>query len=155
MRIVAEPFDGPAGTKLLVELDTDLARRYGGGDPVQADAGEFTEPTGRFLVAYEDGRPVGCAGVRALEPGTAELKRMFVRAGARRRGVAGQLLRACEQAARELGYQRLWLETGLEQPEAIALYEAAGYRPVRRFGQYRDSPSSRYYGIDLAPGSAP
>ena len=154
MHILVEPLDGPSAQELLAELDADLHRRYGGGEPVQAHAGEFSAPTGRFLVAYADGAPIACAGVRYLEPGTAELKRMYVRERARRRGIAKTLLRACEQVARDLGYERLWLETGLAQPEAIALYESAGYRPVRRFGQYKDSQSSRYYGIDL-PREAP
>jgi GNAT superfamily N-acetyltransferase len=149
VRVVDEPYDGPSARALVAELDEDLSRRYGSGDPVQAHADEFAPPTGRFLVVYLDGDPVACAGVRLLEPGTAELKRMFVRQAARRRGVARTLLAACEEAASQLGYTRLWLETGVQQPEAIALYEAAGYQPVPRFGQYKDSPSSRYYGIHL------
>ena len=41
------------------------------------------------------------------------------------------------------------LETGLKQPEAIALYESAGYVPVVGFGYYKDSPTARYYGKPL------
>ena len=41
------------------------------------------------------------------------------------------------------------LETGLKQPEAIGLYESAGYVPVVRFGYYKDSATARYYGKSL------
>ena len=50
---------------------------------------------------------------------------------------------------RALGYRRLVLETGTEQPEAIALYEREGYRPTEGFGHYADEPGSRYYAKDL------
>jgi putative acetyltransferase len=49
---------------------------------------------------------------------TAELKRMYVRPVHPGQGIARALLAACEQTARELGYARLWLETGTLPPEA-------------------------------------
>jgi GNAT superfamily N-acetyltransferase len=146
---------------LFEELDVDLERRYGGGEPVHFSRSEFDPPEGRLLVAEAPPRadgPVllGCAGVRRLPGydgsfhGVAELKRMYVRPTARGRGVARALLRACEQAAAELGYRELWLETGLRQPEAVALYESAGYKPVPRFGQFRAEPDSVYLGRALS-----
>ena len=142
-------YDSPDAQALIAELDADLDERYGEGDPVLADPGEFVAPDGRFLVAYEGDRPVACAGIRRLDADTAELKRMFVRPVARGKGVAKALLAACEAAARDLGYSRLWLETGIAQPEAMTLYTSSGYTPVRRFGQYAYAPSTRYLGIDL------
>ena len=47
------------------------------------------------------------------------------------------------------GYEQLWLETGGSQPEAIALYESAGYTPVARFGQYAWAEDQRCYGKSL------
>jgi GNAT superfamily N-acetyltransferase len=141
---------------LFAELDVDLTRRYGGGEPVQFDRAEFEPPEGRLLaaVAPEDaGGPalLGCAGVRRLpgHAGVAELKRMYVRPTARGGGVARTLLSACEQAAADMGYRELWLETGLRQPEAVALYTSAGYVPVPRFGQFRDEADSVYLGRAL------
>ena len=49
-----------------------------------------------------------------------------------------------------LGYRRLALETGLAQPEAIALYESAGYQPLPGFGHYAGDELSRAYVKDLA-----
>lgn len=156
---------------LFTELDVDLARRYGGGEPVHISRAQFDRPGGALLVAVEsiaedpvavdDDRPtllLGCVGIRHLArpvddgwaSGTAaELKRMYVRPPARRRGLARALLAAAEVTARELGYRHLWLETGLRQPEAVDLYRAAGYTPVARFGQFAHESESVYLGRTL------
>jgi putative acetyltransferase len=52
------------------------------------------------------------------------------------------LLGTLEAEARGLGVNRLVLETGVRQPEAIALYERAGFRKIPAFGEYVDSPLS-------------
>ena len=152
VRVSSASFDDVE--ELFVELDADLDRRYGGGEPVYYAREELDPPAGRLLTATVqpvDG-PAGCVGLRALPgwPGVAELKRMYVRPAARHRGVARGLLAACESAAEELGYHSLWLETGLQQPEAIALYRSAGYIEVPRFGQYRDEAESVYLGRALS-----
>lgn len=153
------PADYDEVAPLFVELDLDLDERYGGGETVRFSRAEFDPPHGRLLVAVgRSGTPaagatsmLGCAGVRRLpgHGGVAELKRMFVRPGARHRGVARGLLAACEQAASDLGYRALWLETGLRQPEAVALYRSVGYTDVERFGQYAHEPESVYLGREL------
>jgi GNAT superfamily N-acetyltransferase len=137
--------------ELVAELDADLTVRYGGdGDPVHAPAQEFDGPGGQMLLATLEGEPVGCVGLRRVSENTAELKRMFVRPGLRRNGVARALLAACEQAARDLHYEYLWLETGTLQPEALALYLSAGYEPVSPFGQYAGESLSVHLGRSLA-----
>ncbi len=129
--------------ELIAELDADLAVRYGSdADPVLAHPEEFELPHGRFFVVTKEGLPLACAGIRRIGPATAELKRMYVRPTARGRGLARLLLATCEDAASELGYDQLWLETGDAQPEAVALYLSAGYEPVPAFGQYQHSPRS-------------
>lgn len=76
---------------------------------------------------------------------------MYTAQRARRRGVSRAVLRALESAAIELGCHRIQLETGLRQPEAIALYESAGYHPILPYGQYRSDPLSVCFVRDL-PG---
>jgi GNAT superfamily N-acetyltransferase len=84
--------------------------------------------------------------VRELEAQqTAEIKRMYVAPTVRRTGLARLMLRTLEDSAREAGCDVLALETGMRQPEAIALYESAGYVRVTGFGHYKDSPLVRYY----------
>jgi GNAT superfamily N-acetyltransferase len=147
-----------AGLEDLIQAEYVL--RYGGPDETPMDAAEFSPPTGRFLIGYLDrageprdaqGRPgmggpegaaVACGGWRTHAPGTAEIKRMFVAATARRRGLAARILAELERTAADAGFTTMLLETGDAQPEAIALYTRAGYTPIERFGYYRDSPRS-------------
>jgi GNAT superfamily N-acetyltransferase len=150
LRPIAVGYDD--ATELIAELDADLAVRYGSDDdPVLAHPEEFELPHGRFFVVTEDDVPLGCAGIRRIAPGTAELKRMYVRPAARGRGLARLLLATCERAAADLGYDELWLETGDAQPEAVALYLSAGYAPVPSFGQYQHSPRSITLGKPVQP----
>jgi ribosomal protein S18 acetylase RimI-like enzyme len=74
---------------------------------------------------------------------------MYVTPEARGRGVARAVLAALEEAARTRGYAALRLETGLSQPEAIALYTSSGYAPTAPFGPYAPYPNARFYAKDL------
>ena len=143
-------YDGELTAELIAELQADLTTRYGGPDETPVDPAEFAPPNGVFVVARHDGDLIGCAGLRRHDDETVELKRMFVRAEHRRRGHARRLLAALEDHARTMGYQRLALETGLAQPEAIALYESAGYQPLPGFGHYAGDELSRAFVKDLA-----
>jgi putative acetyltransferase len=91
------------------------------------------------------GTALGCGGLRPMEPGAAEIKRMFVRPEARGTGLARLLLERLEDEARARGFHLLRLETGTLQPEARSLYERAGYEPIPCTGAYRGSPYSRCY----------
>ncbi len=84
---------------------------------------------------------VGCAALRVGD-GYAEIKRMFVRAGVRRGGVGTALLGFLETEAAERGFDRMLLETGVHQPQAIALYSSHGYVCCGRFADYPDDPLS-------------
>jgi GNAT superfamily N-acetyltransferase len=136
----ARPDEEPAAA-LVAATVTELTERYGAEDPA-IDPDQFVPPRGAFLIASVGDEPVGCGGVRVLTPGTAEIKRMFVATGARRRGVARALLAALEEASLDLGCPTLRLETGLRQPEAIALYQEAGYGRIPNFGYWADSPEA-------------
>lgn len=132
---------------LTAEVQQEYQRRYGGeGDTAPIDAAEFLAPDGYFAVAYEDGVPVAMGGWRRHGGTEAEIKRMYVREAARGRGHARVLLTHLEQHAAAAGITRFVLETGLEQPEAIALYRSAGYEDVPAFGFYRDAPLSVHLG---------
>jgi GNAT superfamily N-acetyltransferase len=87
--------------------------------------------------------------VRRIEPGVGEIKRMYVCPAARGLGIGRAVLDALEAEARALGLTRLVLETGVRQPEAIALYERVGYARIAAFGEYVDSPLSVCMGKDL------
>jgi uncharacterized protein (DUF952 family)/GNAT superfamily N-acetyltransferase len=126
---------------LIRGMTDDLAPLYGAdvfsktGAP-SASPDEMWAPNGTFLVGWdEEGRPVCGGGVKRLDDGVAEIKRMFVVADARSRGHARRLLSALEGAARRLGYSRVRLDTGPKQPHAVALYESAGNPAATYFGE--------------------
>ncbi|WP_269810145.1 GNAT family N-acetyltransferase [Kineosporia sp. NBRC 101677] len=146
------PFDSPEAITLIAELQQEYVTRYGGQDETPVEPGEFTPPAGLFVVAEVGGELAGCVGVREHAAGgeqCAEMKRMYVRPAFRRRGLARKLLSAAEQRAVVLGYRRLVLETGDQQPEAVSLYQNSGYRPHQNFGIYADEAGSQYFAKDL------
>jgi GNAT superfamily N-acetyltransferase len=145
-------YSDPVATALMAATLADLAQLYDGdGDSTPMSSAQFTPPDGAFLVAWLDGRPVGCGGWRTWhgDPDLAEIKRMYTIPEARGRGVALALLGALEESARLAGRKRIVLETGARQPEAIALYGKAGYARIADFGHYKDDPEVRSYGKDL------
>ena len=71
---------------------------------------------------------------------------MYVTPSARGRGLARRLLAELERTARAAGHQRVILETGSQQPEAVALYRSAGYTDIPAYGYYACSPDSMHFG---------
>jgi putative acetyltransferase len=129
----------------MAELDAEIARRYPGVMPHGLHLKDFDDPRTVFLVARVDGEAVACGAIRGLEPGVAEVKRMYVRDTARGRGVGRRILAALESRAREVGISLLRLETGTAQPEAIALYTSAGFVAIETFGEYTGNDYSRCF----------
>lgn len=146
-------YDDPLAASLIEEVQEEYVVRYGGRDGTPVTRDEFAPPTGAFLIAVVDDAAVACGGLRRHAPDAAELKRMYVRASHRGRGLGRALLAALEARAISLGYRRVVLETGMRQPEAIALYRSSGYAPIPGFGHYRDSPGNRCFGKDVLGSS--
>jgi len=133
---------------LVAAMVAEMRELYDGLDltaPGMPKAGpaELGPPGGLFLVGYRDGGPVCGGGIKRLPDGSCEIKRMYVVPQARRTGVARALLAALEDAARDLGYRIVRLDTGSRQPHAQALYEASGYR---RVGNFNDNPAAAFHG---------
>ena len=146
IRLTPDRLDSATGVALADALMAELEVRYGGPDEADGlHADQLAPPNGTFLVAWIDDEAVGCGGLRQLESGVGEIKRMYVAPSARRAGVARTVLTELEQTARSLGYKHLKLETGTEQPEAIELYLSTGYEQIEPYGVYKDSPLSRCY----------
>ncbi|MGI5129408.1 GNAT family N-acetyltransferase [Pseudonocardia sp. CA-107938] len=129
--------DDPVFAPVLAALAVEYVRRYG-QDHTAADTspGDFAPPGGALLVARVDGRTVAAGGFRRVDAATCEIKRMWTAPDLRRRGHARRLLEALEELAAERGYRTVRLETGPAQPEAVALYRAAGYLPDERSARH-------------------
>lgn len=152
LRLERLPITHPHAARLVEEVQAEYVARYGGPDEAPIVPPYFEPPDGAFFVGYLDGEPVATGAWRRRRDvdalgsaDTAEIKRMYVAAPARRRGLARVVLAHLEDTARAAGVEVMVLETGARQPEAIALYESAGYVPVPGFGFYRDSPLSRCF----------
>lgn len=140
----------PDAVTLRAEQRTEIDARYGTPDSEPGPA-PSADDVSAFFVAYRDGEPVGCGGLRELDASHAEIKRMFVRPAARGSGVSSAVLARLEHTARGRGYDRLLLETGDRQPDAMRFYEREEYVRIPNFGYYADEPSSICYEKRFTP----
>jgi GNAT superfamily N-acetyltransferase len=155
----ADPFN-PAARRLLEEMVAEIPPRYGDildeaetaerVDQLLAAHTAFAGERCVFLLATVAGQVAGCVALAPLAGDTGEIKRMFVTPSLRRRGIGAGLLAALEERAQALGYRRLSLETGDQQPEALALYAQAGYAPIAPYGDFANDPSTICLGKVLA-----
>ena len=108
------------------------------------DMASLEKPNATFWVARIEGNIVGCCALVEAGDGTAEIKRMFVDPAARGLSVARKLMETLETAASEKNLAAIRLETGIYQPEAIALYRRFGYLEIAAFGGYQPDPLSLF-----------
>ena len=152
------PYEHSDAQALIEEVQLEYVARYGGRDASPVDVAQFDGDGGSFWVGYLDDVPAATGGWRLIhdvapppfpDAGVAEVKRMYVTPAARGRGLARTLLRHLERTARAAGADWLVLETGMVQPEAVALYRSSGYADVPPFGHYACAPLSVHLGRRL------
>jgi GNAT superfamily N-acetyltransferase len=143
----------PEAQALVAEVQAEYVLLYGAPDDTPLEPGVFDPPGGAFFLGRLDGVAVAMGGWRRRDDvsafgrsGVAEVKRMYVAPAARRRGYAAAVLAHLEATASQAGADLMILETGAPQRAAVAMYLAAGYRPIEAFGHYASSPLSRSYG---------
>ncbi|UAJ81081.1 GNAT family N-acetyltransferase [Leifsonia sp. ZF2019] len=122
---------------LLAELELEYDSRYGDffGERASAElsrypAEEFAAPHGAFVLLLRGGEPIAGGAFKRYDVRTAELKRIWTSAAHRREGLGRRVVAELESEAVRRGYTRIYLTTGPRQPEAKALYLAAGYAPL-------------------------
>ncbi len=120
---------------LISLLDKDLAIRDGDEHAFYKQFNKI-QTIRHAVVCYVDQLPVGCGAFREYESGQVEIKRMFVHPDFRGQGIGLFILKELERWAAELHYHTCILETGKMQPEAIRLYQKAGYSIMKSYGQY-------------------
>ncbi|PNY81610.1 GNAT family N-acetyltransferase [Deinococcus koreensis] len=124
------------------------------------DTDERTEPfdpailsgEGCVLLAVQEGAELlACGAIKRLDQTSAEVKRMYTVPAARGRGLGRQILNELIERGRAQGYERLVLETGDLQAEAVALYERSGFTRIPNFGYYVGIENSQCYELPLKP----
>ncbi|MBB4195142.1 putative acetyltransferase [Rhizobium aethiopicum] len=142
--IAQEPPRQDAIIRLLDLSDAYAASLYPAESNHMVDLSLLEKPSVSFFVARNEGAIVGCCALVEAGDGTAEIKRMFVDPQARGLRIASGLMNALEAIAREKRLTAIRLETGIYQPEAIALYRKYGYREIEAFGTYLPDPLSLF-----------
>lgn len=134
--------EDPAATdsvRLMAELSGVLEAITGDSGKASFDPADVVGPAACFVVARDaGGRAVGCGAFRPLQPGVAEIKRMYARHGTS--GVGSAVLRFLEGEAAALGYQAVWLETRLVNRRAVDFYQRRGYARIANYGKYIGNP---------------
>jgi GNAT superfamily N-acetyltransferase len=140
-----EPAEGEGAVAAREGFFAELARRYadrGGAAPPPVDPAELEAPDGAMIVVRLDGAPLGCGGLRRLDAETCEVKRVYLAAELRGRGLSRRLMERLHEEARALGYRRVRLDTGSAQPEAKGLYTSLGYREI---DDYNGNPMASFW----------
>jgi GNAT superfamily N-acetyltransferase len=152
--VVSDPLSSDAQTALssyFAELNDRFPTGFDAGDARTADPVAFQAPHGAFVIVCDGADAVGCGGLQRVDATTGEIKRMWIHADYRGRGLGRRLLHHLESVARQLGYAHVVLDTNATLTVAIAMYEGAGYESIER---YNDNPyAQRWFGKDLSAGA--
>jgi DNA-binding MarR family transcriptional regulator/GNAT superfamily N-acetyltransferase len=144
--LAVEPPDSADARWCLEQYMQELAVRFEEGfDTSKGNSvspAEMTPPAGWFLVARQEGKPVGCAAMIRRDRDTAEIKRMWAAPAARGQGLAKRMLDRLEDMARESGVSRLVLDTNRALKEAQELYRRRGFAEI---APYNDNPYADFW----------
>ncbi|NYE58926.1 ribosomal protein S18 acetylase RimI-like enzyme [Duganella sp. 1224] len=147
--LIEEDPAAPESALLMAELSTALEAITGDSGRTSFDVDDVRGPMACFVVARSaSGAALGCGAFRPLQPGVAEIKRMYARHGTQ--GVGSAVLRYLEDEALALGYQAIWLETRLVNRRAVDFYEARGYQRIANYGKYIGNPLAVCFEKQLA-----
>jgi ribosomal protein S18 acetylase RimI-like enzyme len=110
--------------------------------------GAYAPPDGCILIALYDSEPAGCVALRRIEGDISEMKRLYVRAAFRGKGIGRALASAVVEEARKRGYRLMRLDTLPIMGKAIAIYESLGFEDIPPYTKDQ-VPEARYMELRL------
>ncbi len=126
---------------LVQLLDAHLEEKDGDEHPFFAQYNTL-DAIKHVIVAYQNGKAVGCGSIKKYADNSMEVKRMYVRPEYRGQGIASRILAALEEWGKTLGYSETILETLKSQTSVVAMYQRNGYEIIPNYGQYQGVESS-------------
>lgn len=146
--------DNLESVEVIGLLEEHLADMYATSPPESVhalDVEKLKKPEITFYSCWQDGQLLGCAAIKHLDSGHAELKSMRTASIARKKGVGSLILQHILEVAEGRGYKKLSLETGVEEyfRPARNLYEKFGFQYCEPFNGYWADPNSRFMTRDL------
>lgn len=149
MKIIRTKTDHPDFRNLVEELDKELAERDGKDHDFYQQYNGLEDIKHVVLIKKND-KTLACGAIKEWNEEIMEIKRMYTAENFRGKGFATKILTELENWAAELGYEECLLETGIKQPEAIALYLKQGYERIGNYGQYEGVETSRCFKKKIA-----
>jgi putative acetyltransferase len=133
----------PEVVGMIGELDQYMGQMYPAESNHLMDISTLAQDDVRFFAAKLNGAFRACGAIKLYGRNYAEVKRVYVMPNTRGLGLGRRILATLEESARREGISLMRLETGIYQPEALALFEASGFRRCSAFGAYpTDDPYS-------------
>jgi ribosomal protein S18 acetylase RimI-like enzyme len=155
-RIALRQAATPQQVATVRELFREYAQAIGTDLEFQGFSGElaalpkpYVPPKGALLLAQAGGAVAGCVGLRPLEGGLGEMKRLYVRPAYRKFGLGRRLVQAVVDAARAAGHRELRLDTLASMGPAQALYRQLGFVEIAPYNPLH-MPGTRFYSLDLS-----
>jgi putative acetyltransferase len=110
--------------------------------------GDYARPAGRLLLIFEEREAAGCGALRRLDDEVCEMKRLYVRPAFRGKGAGRELIDVLINSAREIGYQRMRLDTLPSMTSAMAVYRSLGFKAIAPY-RVNPIPGASFLELDL------
>jgi len=129
LRLLLEAY----GRYMFEELGLIAGKESFYSDLAHLPGPSYQPPGGSFVLAFDAEQAIGCAAIKRWDDEHCELKRMFIKAEFRGRGLGKQLCHWAGEKARNLGYRSLLLDTNLEMSAAVGLYHRCGFERIEAY----------------------
>ena len=141
IEIREEDINSADAEKLIEELSIELKNITGRDGRNSFNNDDMLNDRAIFVVARDlNGNALGCGALRYFSDEEAEIKRVYARE--KSKGIGSKIINFLETKARELGYKKIILETGIVNKKAVNFYKKHSYQVITSYGKYVNMPDS-------------